>query len=60
MRFYTDEQIIKRMQRLRKGMTLRAFAAQLGISPGYLCDVLKQHQRPGRKIELALEALTKK
>lgn len=32
----------------------KAVAAELGISPGYLNDVLQQRREPGRKILKAL------
>lgn len=55
MTTYHRLHVVKRLNVGIRFMGLRAFARQLKVSPGYLCDVVKGRSAPGPKILRALK-----
>jgi hypothetical protein len=46
----THDAVIARLKKMQKGKTLTSFAAELAISPAYLCDVYAGKRGLGGKI----------
>lgn len=58
MKGYTTGDVLNMLKARQAGRTQREFAAEIGITQQYLCDVLQGNRKPGRKMldYLGLEA----
>ena len=48
------EQVLAIMRTAQGELSDKDFAAELGISPAYLCDIYNGHRQPGSKVLMAL------
>jgi hypothetical protein len=46
----THDKLIRELEKRRGDGTWKELAAKIGCSAAYLCDVMRGHRRPGRKI----------
>jgi hypothetical protein len=54
MRKYSDVQLRALLKRRIDASTQRAVAGELGISPAFLCDLMKERRDPGPTVLQAL------
>lgn len=47
---YTVEQVLEMLRKRQAGRTQREFAAELGITAQYLCDLYLRRRDPGEKV----------
>jgi len=45
----TEDEVIALISRHRNGKTIRAYAAEIGVSAAYLSDILARKREPGQK-----------
>lgn len=58
-RFLTVDEVVALMEKQRGDKTLREYAAELGVTNQFLCDIFKRRRNPGETV-LAKMGLTQR